>query len=392
MSGEFEAAGALATAGLAAGAIEGREPGPHGEACANCGAALSGPYCSQCGQHGHPHRSLAHVFEEFLHGIVHFDTRAWRTLPMLVARPGTLTRDYVYGKRASYISPLALFLFTVFFMFAVFAFSGASAPVDITETGSVAEAQAALEEARAGLSEVQGELEGDSGSEQTPSLETSAARSALILAQQEVERREQALLRAQRREAVAARGANPETNDIVEIGVTSTDGDPGQLTWQDAARQIAESEDFVVIQGWDYFNHKAREKLRNPDLALYKIQQAAYKFSFLLIPISLPLIALLFLWRRGVTLYDHVVFALYSLSFVSILFVAMAMAGQVAWLRWFIPASLLLVIPVHTYFHLKGAYALGWWSAAWRTVLMLAFALISLCIFLVVIIIVGLAG
>ena len=117
MSGEFEAAGALATAGLAAGAIEGREPGGvHGGACLNCGAAVAGPFCSQCGQSTHPHRSLLHVFEEFLHGILHFDTKAWRTLPMLAFRPGTLTRGYVYGKRARYISPLALFLFTVFFM------------------------------------------------------------------------------------------------------------------------------------------------------------------------------------------------------------------------------------------------------------------------------------
>src|SRR5687768_8269448 len=123
MSGEVEAAGALATAGAVAGAIEGREPGKAGEgACLNCGAELAGPYCSQCGQHGHPHRKLTHVFEEFLHGLLHFDTKAWRTLPMVVFRPGTLTRNYVYGRRARYISPIALFLFTIFFMFFVFAF------------------------------------------------------------------------------------------------------------------------------------------------------------------------------------------------------------------------------------------------------------------------------
>ena len=93
MSGEFEAAGALATAGLAAGAIEGREGGQQGEGgCANCGAPLQGAYCHACGQAAHPHRSLVHVFEEFLHGILHFDTKAWRTLPMLAFRPGTLTR------------------------------------------------------------------------------------------------------------------------------------------------------------------------------------------------------------------------------------------------------------------------------------------------------------
>ena len=51
-----------------------------------------------------------HVIGEFLHGLLHFDTKAWRTLPMVIFRPGTLTRNYVYGKRARYISPLTLFL------------------------------------------------------------------------------------------------------------------------------------------------------------------------------------------------------------------------------------------------------------------------------------------
>lgn len=124
MSGEMEAAGALATAGIVAGALDGRDGGGDGGgACLNCGAQLTGPYCSQCGQHGHPHRKLTHILEEFLHGILHFDTKAWRTLPMVVFRPGTLTRNFVYGQRARYISPLALFLFTIFLMFFVFAFA-----------------------------------------------------------------------------------------------------------------------------------------------------------------------------------------------------------------------------------------------------------------------------
>ena len=37
-------------------------------------------------------------------------------------RPGTLTSEYIKGRRARYFSPLALFLFSVFVMF--FAFPG----------------------------------------------------------------------------------------------------------------------------------------------------------------------------------------------------------------------------------------------------------------------------
>lgn len=95
MSGEFEAAGAMATAGLAAGAIEGTESREAGEgACLNCGAQVSGRYCSNCGQAAGAHRSLWHIVEELARNLWNFDTKAWRTLPMVVLRPGTLTRNY----------------------------------------------------------------------------------------------------------------------------------------------------------------------------------------------------------------------------------------------------------------------------------------------------------
>ena len=37
---------------------------------------------------------------------------------MLVFHPGELTRRYIHGERARFVSPLALFLFSVFLMFA----------------------------------------------------------------------------------------------------------------------------------------------------------------------------------------------------------------------------------------------------------------------------------
>lgn len=51
--------------------------------------------------------------------MLHFEGKTWTTLPRLAWRPGELKRDYIEGKRASFVSPLALFLFSVFLMFAV---------------------------------------------------------------------------------------------------------------------------------------------------------------------------------------------------------------------------------------------------------------------------------
>src|SRR5262245_52243204 len=113
MTTELESASELVTAGLVAREIEGdagKAPVAHaGTRCANCDTRLAGPYCHRCGQTAHVHRSLLHIAEEAVHGILHFDSKSWRTLPLLIARPGLLTRRYIEGQRARYVSPLALF-------------------------------------------------------------------------------------------------------------------------------------------------------------------------------------------------------------------------------------------------------------------------------------------
>lgn len=419
MSGEIEAAGALATAGVVGAALEGREGGPTGEGkCANCDAVISGRYCSNCGQHAYPHRKLVSVAGEFLNGLWHLDTKTWRTVPMVIFRPGTLTRNYVFGKRARYLSPLTMFLFAIFLMF--FAFSTIQAPMNIRDTQAEVTAEQ-LAEARQELAHAQAELERARTNPEADSpegLEEGLAEGAVQIAQSQVERLERRLaeqqVRAeqaarQRAEEVAAAAQGDQTQTAppaeetptpaepngtpavtVEVAGAPEDGEP--QTWQDGMRELSESEDFVVFGGADSeLNDRVRRKFANPDLALYQIQDAASKFSFLLAPLSLPFIALLFLWKRGVTLYDHMAYALYALAFAAILFSAVVLLGQISWISW-ASAWLLLALPVHMYFHLKGAYALGWWSATWRTFFMLIFAYIVATVFLVTVVVLGLTG
>jgi hypothetical protein len=124
MTGGLEAAGELATGALVGRMVEphaGEHPahGAHGTLCLNCGTRLSGDFCHACGQGAHVHSSLTSIGHDILHGAFHFEGKIWRTLPMLVTRPGALTRRYIAGERARFVSPLALFLFCVFLMFAV---------------------------------------------------------------------------------------------------------------------------------------------------------------------------------------------------------------------------------------------------------------------------------
>ena len=103
----------------------------------------------------------------------------------------------------------------------------------------------------------------------------------------------------------------------------------------------------------------------------YKIKTYAYKYSWALIPISVPFIWLLFPLRRDVGLYDHAIFATYSLSFMMLLAAllsALFMVGVPAWILW---TALSFIAPIHMYRQIKGAYRIGRASALWKTSILL---------------------
>jgi Protein of unknown function (DUF3667) len=391
MSGEIEALGGLATGVLIASSVDDplAEDGAMQAKCQNCGSPLSGRFCHACGQPGHVHRSVIHMLEEFLHGILHFDTKAWRTLPMLAFRPGKLTRDYVYGHRARYISPLALFLFTIFLMFFAFSFmhplDNANVNLNVGST-TVAEAQQDVNEARADLATARKELANEEAElariEKDPAAgpgeaggqigAIAGAKAAFRSAERLLDRREAALKEVK---------AKPVDKKRVTVKTE---------TWQDKVREAAENGD-IEIGFSAAIEKKALAALQNPDLVLYKIQQKAYKLSFLLIPMSLPFIWILFFWKRNVKMYDHIVFVLYSLSFMSLLFVMVSflnLAGVP--LGGWVTFSLFIISIAHMYVQLKGAYALRKRSAIWRTLALGVSALIVLLIFATLIATMGL--
>ncbi len=104
--------------------------------CGNCGAALMGPYCFQCGQHAHESaRSVAALFHDSWHVVTHIDSRFWQTLYILLLKPGVLTKEYFAERRARYLPPVRLYLVLSVLFFA-FGFAAAhrnsAAPVAAT--------------------------------------------------------------------------------------------------------------------------------------------------------------------------------------------------------------------------------------------------------------------
>lgn len=97
--------------------------------CTNCGAAVSGKYCSACGQSVEYHlHSLRHVLGEAAEVLTHADSRLWRTLGPLLFRPGFLTQQFLQGRRAGYLSPLRLYFVLSVLFFLVVSATGTLAP------------------------------------------------------------------------------------------------------------------------------------------------------------------------------------------------------------------------------------------------------------------------
>jgi hypothetical protein len=89
------------------------------ESCDNCGAPLTGAYCSACGQRVlHHGLALGEFLGDAAEVITHADSRFWRTFVPLLVRPGFLTQQYIKGRRASYLPPFRLYLVlsVVFFL------------------------------------------------------------------------------------------------------------------------------------------------------------------------------------------------------------------------------------------------------------------------------------
>jgi hypothetical protein len=365
MDSGLEAAGALATAAAAANAIDPDEPRRegHGEACLNCGATVTGAYCSACGQKAHVHRSVLHAVEEFLHGITHFDSKLWNTLPLLFFRPGKLTREYVEGKRARYVAPVALFLLTIFSMFLLFGFL----PLPQLSPGAV----------------------------EVDPAKVAAARTQIDRQLADIDR-----------DIAAARKDPARADDLVALTLTRASlmstretlaGDPlksgaGKQSVFDVISTATKTGDLKIDLGGDAeLEAKATKALGDPEFVFYKMKQKGYKLSFLLVPLSLPWMILLFAWKRNVKVYDHVVFLLYSISFMSMLAmaaVAMASAGVTNGTLY---GLMFTLIPVaHMFAQLKEGYALGWFSAAWRTFALASLAALTLCLYFIGILLLGL--
>ncbi|MBS0255372.1 MAG: DUF3667 domain-containing protein [Proteobacteria bacterium] len=350
---------AVGTAMAAEGLREMAAPGPDGHthetACLNCGTPLAGHFCHACGQAAHVHRSLMAFVHDIAHGVFHFEGKIWRTIPALMLRPGQLTRDYIEGRRVRYVSPIALFLFSVFLLFAV---------VKHVPHGNQAGAE--------GINNI--DINGKK-------IQGTAANEAEVVR-----------LKAKRAQLAAAGQSTEDIDDEIEAregvieALRAAKGDVSKQV--DGAFKAADkTRHYSDIPELNTAIAKARA---NPELALYKLQSNAYKYAWALIPLSVPLLWLLFPFSRRFGLYDHTVFVTYSLCAMSLLVVLITLLRMAN-----VPGTAFVAMlypPWHMYRQIKDAYGLSRFSALWRTWVVSIGAVIVLTVFAVVLVLIGVAG
>lgn len=84
-----------------------------GTACKNCDHPLdlSDRFCPNCAQANSTKKiTLRDYWEEYMSGMIAYDSRLFRTLSAMLLRPGKISRDFIDGKRMRYANPFRFLL------------------------------------------------------------------------------------------------------------------------------------------------------------------------------------------------------------------------------------------------------------------------------------------
>jgi len=91
------------------------------KSCLNCNAVIHGRFCHICGQENvEPREKFRHMLAHFIFDLFHFDGKFFSTMKSLLLKPGLLSQEHLRGRRADYLHPIRLYIFTSAFFFLFF--------------------------------------------------------------------------------------------------------------------------------------------------------------------------------------------------------------------------------------------------------------------------------
>lgn len=338
MSTELEIAGAASLGALSPGG----KADLSGQPCRNCGEMVEQRHCPKCGQLAASfHRPFFSLITESISDSFALDGRIARTLPLLLFRPGVLTRRYAEGKRARYMPPFRMFLLSsLIFYFVVFAFVGQASWLDFT-TVSVDGQQLTDDE----MAELREAFLTDSG-------------------EVDEERLREFLQRL--------RGGGPEAIGTGP-GAEQDDAAAGQAD-EEAAEQSPDA-----VAGIPQVEDRIERIVENPRLFVSSVETWLPRLSLLMVPFTMLAMAFMYFWRRKVFVYDH---AIHALNLHSWIYLAATFSILLGWL--FSPALgvplFFLALPVYVTFSLRGAYRSGFVSSFLRMLVLSFFWLIGISV------------
>ncbi|WP_293870137.1 DUF3667 domain-containing protein [Flavobacterium sp.] len=101
-----------------------RSPLRKDKTCLNCNYVVENRFCPNCGQENTDTRkTFHHLFIHFFEDLTHYENAFWKTIKNLFLKPASLTKEYLSGKRLSYLAPVRLYIFisfVTFFIIAIF--------------------------------------------------------------------------------------------------------------------------------------------------------------------------------------------------------------------------------------------------------------------------------
>ena len=314
--------------------------------CLNCNADLHGRFCHVCGQENiEPKESAWSLVTHFFNDITHFDGKFFSTLKYLLFKPAFLSKEYIRGRRASYLHPIRMYVFTSA-MFFIYFFSQVhvnSLDLNINSSAALADTlSGGLEQGRREMLQKMGS-KGDSAIVDGTVKEFQRGLSEVTDSISSLNSGNLAF-------------AGMKYRSVAEY-------DSIQRSLPSASRDGKKKREQIIQKIHN------REKFRDdPQGALTEMaNELLHKFPQLLF-ISLPffalLLKLLYFRRKDIYYAEHGIFSihLYIFTFIAIFFILLAEqvkdAYAMSWLRY-IEGAILLLMTFYNYKAMRNFYQQG---------------------------------
>lgn len=298
--------------------------------CPNCGAPMLGEFCYQCGQPKKGMiRHLSGIVADFFDSVFNLDSRTFRTLWPLLAKPGYLSMEYFAGRRMRYVTPLRLYVFL-----SVIAFLAVSMVSNVSDdTGNVrinaGKPPQTLEQIEAGERLALAELE--KAREHMPAAAYEASRAGIVSGFAEERERSQRQL---------GKGGKPGAK--VPLEVTAENPNPINVSimsdepWHPVSNPLRIGWAGDTVNAW--LNRKMAnlivngvEAQKHPGKFVAAMFTVAPQALLMILPVFALMLKVAYLFKRRFYM-EHLIVALHSHSFLCLAILVLVLLNQaLAW-------------------------------------------------------------